>query len=251
MPTIAEQLTQLESDRSDLVDNLETMGITGLSGDETFTELVPEVLNIQGGADLSDYFNSTVSGGSQASASDVMKKIPDNLTVSGTDLQNVFKNYKGTTAPILDTSNVTNFYAMFQGAPNLTTIPQYNTSSGTNFGTMFRECYSLTSIPQIDTSNGTTFANMFNSCSSLVDVPVLNIPKATYNSTVSSMFYGCSSLSNQSLDNILQMCINATSFAGTKKLTSLGISSSYYSASTIEALPHYQDFLDAGWTIGF
>ena len=63
MPTIAEQLTQLESDRSDLVDNLETMGITGLSGDETFTELVPEVLNIQGGADLSDYFNSTVSGG--------------------------------------------------------------------------------------------------------------------------------------------------------------------------------------------
>ena len=44
MPTIAEQLTQLERDRQDLVDNLETKGITGLSGDETFTELVPEVL---------------------------------------------------------------------------------------------------------------------------------------------------------------------------------------------------------------
>lgn len=49
MPTIAEQLTQLESDRQDLVSNLQTKGITGLTGDETFTELVPEVLNIQTG----------------------------------------------------------------------------------------------------------------------------------------------------------------------------------------------------------
>ena len=49
MATIVEQLTQLERDRQDLVDNLETKGITGLTGDETFTELVPEVLNISGG----------------------------------------------------------------------------------------------------------------------------------------------------------------------------------------------------------
>lgn len=49
MPTISEQLTQLISDRDDLVDNLTTKGITGLTGDETFTELVPEVLNIPSG----------------------------------------------------------------------------------------------------------------------------------------------------------------------------------------------------------
>ena len=49
MPTISEQLTQLASDRDDLVTNLTTKGITGLTGDETFTELVPEVLNIPGG----------------------------------------------------------------------------------------------------------------------------------------------------------------------------------------------------------
>lgn len=49
MPTIAEQLTQLTQDRDDLVDNLTTKGITGLTGDETFTELVPEVLNIPSG----------------------------------------------------------------------------------------------------------------------------------------------------------------------------------------------------------
>lgn len=49
MPTISEQLTQLISDRNDLVDNLTTKGISGLTGDETFTELVPEVLNIPAG----------------------------------------------------------------------------------------------------------------------------------------------------------------------------------------------------------
>lgn len=49
MPTISEQLTQLISDRDDLVDNLTTKGITGLTGDETFTELVSEVLNIPSG----------------------------------------------------------------------------------------------------------------------------------------------------------------------------------------------------------
>lgn len=46
--TTADYLTQLQQDREDFVDNLETMGITGLTGDETFTELVPEVLNISG-----------------------------------------------------------------------------------------------------------------------------------------------------------------------------------------------------------
>lgn len=47
--TTQDYLDQLESDRSDMVDNLETQGITGLTGDETFTELVPEILNIAGG----------------------------------------------------------------------------------------------------------------------------------------------------------------------------------------------------------
>ena len=51
MPTINEYIDQLKEDRSDLVDNLETQGITGLTGDETFTQLVPQVLNISGGGE--------------------------------------------------------------------------------------------------------------------------------------------------------------------------------------------------------
>ncbi len=49
MPTTSDYLTQLQQDREDLVDNLEAKGITGLTGDETFTELVPKVLDIEGG----------------------------------------------------------------------------------------------------------------------------------------------------------------------------------------------------------
>lgn len=59
MPTIAEQLTQLASDRDDLVSNLTTKGITGLTGDETFTELVPEVLNIPSGGGTQDIYRAT------------------------------------------------------------------------------------------------------------------------------------------------------------------------------------------------
>lgn len=49
MATIEQNLTQLVQDRDDLVTNLTTKGISGLTGDETFTELVPEVLNIPSG----------------------------------------------------------------------------------------------------------------------------------------------------------------------------------------------------------
>ena len=49
MPTIADYLNQLETDRQTLVTNLTTKGITGLVGNETFTELVPRVLEIEGG----------------------------------------------------------------------------------------------------------------------------------------------------------------------------------------------------------
>lgn len=64
MPTTSDYLTQLAQDREDLVDNLEEKGITGLTGDETFTELVPEVLNISGGGggDTDIYRATTLSG---------------------------------------------------------------------------------------------------------------------------------------------------------------------------------------------
>ena len=113
---------------------------------------------------------------------------------------------------------------MFQGCSSLKTIPLLNTSSVDNMSSMFAYCYSLEDIPIFDTSNVTNFYNMFNSCGKLTDT---------------------------SLNNILEMCINATSYTGTKTLARLGLTSNNYPTSKIESLPSYQDFINAGWTIGY
>lgn len=124
--------------------------------------------------------------------------------------------------PIIDTSAVTNGNQMFEGYQQLVTLPQIDTSSMTSFQYMFRRCYALTNVPILDTHLVTIFRDTFTDCTSL---------------------------SNQSLDNILVMCINATSYTGTKRLSVLGIRTTTYSQELIESLPHYQDFVDAGWTI--
>ena len=80
MPTISEQLTQLVSDRDDLVSNLTTKGISGLTGDETFTELVPEVLNISGGGSSGVTFDNVAYGLTQPSASQYKYWIPVDTT---------------------------------------------------------------------------------------------------------------------------------------------------------------------------
>ena len=151
--------------------------------------------------------------------------------------------------PLLDTSNVTNMDSMFQYCSALTEIPLLNTSKVTSMQSMFQYCSSLKSIPQINTSNVTSFANTFRYCTNLMTLPVLNTSKVT---NFNNAFGNSYNLTDTSLDNILQMCINATSYTGTKTLKTLGISNTtYYPVSRIEALPHYQDFINAGWTKGY
>lgn len=225
--TTSDYLTQLQQDREDLVDNLETQGITGLTGDETFTELVPEVLNIQGGADLSDYFTSSISSGTSSAPgfAYMIKSIPNTTVTSGTSLDRAFAHFRGTSIPLIDTSNITSMSYMFYKS-NIETCPQF------------------------DTSNVTNMSNMFNG-SSLTNLPVLNTSKIiSFQSFVAS----CILLTASSLDNILQMCIGASSYQGTKTLVELGFSGrmqTTFPTSTIQALPHYQDFIDAGWQIGY
>ena len=251
MASIAEQLTQLTQDRDDLVSNLTTKGISGLTGDETFTELVPEVLNIQSGADLSEYFTSTITAGdsSTSGVNKMVKKLPSNITISGTSLAYAFAGANNlTTIPNLDTSSVTNMSNMFYYNYAVTTIPLFNTSNVTNMSNMFSNATNLQSIPQLDTSKVTNMAAMFSYCSRLTTVPQLDTSKVT---NMNSMFSSCGALTNESLNNILAMCINATSYNGTKTLYQLGFRSNQHSVSKIQALSNYQDFIDAGWTIGY
>lgn len=179
-----------------------------------------------GGADLSDYFTPTIGFGSSGYPGFVrmLKKIPDTTIVEGTSLSYAFYGYYGTTIPLIDTSNVT------------------------GMSDLFNNCYNLTTIPLLDTSKAITFVNIFYNCINLTTVPLLNTSKV---GNFNNAFYNCSNLTDTSLDNILQMCIGATSYSGTKTLSKLGFKATNYSKSRIEALPHYQDFIDAGWTIGY
>lgn len=118
----------------------------------------------------------------------------------------------------------TSLYDKFSGNGNLVIMPLVDTSITTNFSWMFGNCNRLTSVPVLNTSSATNF---------------------------NSMFYSVNKLSDESLNNILKMAINATSYSGTKYLTQFGISPTYYPASKIQGLSSYQEFIDAGWTIGY
>ena len=121
-----------------------------------------------------------------------LKKAPLFNTSNITDFYNMF-NYSQflTSIPKYDTSSGTDFGCMFAACASLTTIPQIDTSKGTRFGSMFGSCIRLTSIPLIDTSNGHDFSGMFFNCGSLTTIPLLDTSKAT---NFSGMFRECSSL---------------------------------------------------------
>lgn len=148
--------------------------------------------------------------------------------------------------PLLNTSNVTNITSLCQGCSNLKSIALIDTSKVTSFQSVFSGATKLETVPQFDTKNATSMFVMFQNCTKLKDVPVFNLSKAT---TVFSMFQNCSALSNDSLNNIMEMCIGATLFTGTKTLAHLGISSAQ--ATTCQSLSNYQAFLAAGWTTGY
>lgn len=201
-----------------------------------------------GGADLSDYFEPTIDSDGFKK---MIKTIPSSTIVSGTNLNNALSSYYGETIPLLDTSDVTTMSSMFSDCKNLITIPLLDTSNVTNMQTMFSGCSSLISIPQLNTENVATngFSSTFSKCTNLTTIPILNTSKAT---NMNNMFYNCPNLTDTSIDNILQMCINSnTSVTSRKKLSYMGFNATNYPTSRIEALPHYQDFIDAGWTIGY
>ena len=187
--------------------------------------------------------------------SQMFRECPNLLTIplfntsNVTVMENMFTGcFNLTKIPLINTGNVTHTKNMFNTCYNLKEVPLLNMRNVTNANNMFAYCYSLHYIPQFDTSNLVYMTSMFMNCVSLTAIPVLNTSKVE---GMQNAFSSCYNLSKKSLDNILQMCINATSYTGTKTLAYIGISSTYYPSSLIQTLPHYQDFINAGWTIGY
>ena len=123
---------------------------------------------------------------------------------------------------------------------------EYNMKMGTVITSTYNSVVSnIKEVPLIDISALTSITSFFQDFKSLETVPVLDTSHIT---NMSNMFTRCWALSDESLDNILQMCINATSYTSTKTLYAIGIKSTNYPAERIQALPHYQDFINAGWS---
>lgn len=147
-----------------------------------------------------------------------------------------------------DTTGMTSFESFFAGCSGITTVPALDTTNITSLANCFTSCVSLISMPLWDTKNVTHMTSCFYGCTNLKDVPVLDT-SVLYGA--GGMFNGCNSLTDESLDNILQMCINATVFGGTKTLYALGFRKTKYPQSKLESLPHWADFVAAGWESGY
>lgn len=131
---------------------------------------------------------------------------------------------------------------------NLIMFPQLDLSQNTNMTYMCQNCQSLISVAPIDTNTIKNFSSTFSGCCALKEVPILDFSSAT---SLGSMFSNCINLSDNSVDNILVSCIGINpNYTEGKTLKGMGFNTNI-SVSRIEALPHYQDFIDAGWTIGY
>jgi surface protein len=155
--------------------------------------------------------------------------------------------------PLFNTSNVWYMGEMFFGCDTITNIPNFDTSTCVDMHSMFQACGSLVSIPQLSTSLVENMNGMFANCKSLTTIPLLNTSNVSDmgNFIKGSTGHKVKNLTDTSLDNILQMCINATNYSETKTLKALGFENGQYSSARIQALPHYADFISAGWTIGY
>lgn len=246
--TTQDYLDQLQQDKEDLVDNLEAMGITDLTGNETFTQLVPKVLDIEGTLNWENLGLTTPTAyqdciNTYTALYEGCKDIQNNW-IPNEDLSNKFYNNLDLIyMPYVDTSLATNMSRMFLLCNNLEQIALLDTSNATNL-TYFVAYTKLKTIPTFDTSSATTLNSFADGCTSLTTFPLLDTSSVL---SMDNMIYNCNSIDITGLDNILQMCINATNYTSTKKFKSVA-SATNYSSSLISSLPHYQAFLAAGWT---
>jgi surface protein len=149
--------------------------------------------------------------------------------------------------PQLDTSNFTTFEYIFRGCSNLEYVPLLDTSKAIYMDHVFEGCSKIKRIPAFVTTSATVMNGMFYNCTSLEYVPEFNTSKVT---NMREMFKNCSNLNNESLNNVLAMCITATSVYGdTKSLYRLGITEAQ--ANVCKTLSNYSAFTAAGWSTGY
>lgn len=240
--TTSDYLEQLQQDREDLIDNLETKGITGLTGDETFTELVPEVLNIQSGADLSEYFTTEYNSiPSDGMATNALKKYPDIYVGNNVTDLSYSTGFKTNIVPkIICGNNIITMSKMYGNAENVAydkficsnatniDVSGLDTSNVQSMSYMFAKCGKLQTVnlSNFNTSNLLNMASMFSSCTSLTSITFGNNFDTSSVSQMNGMFSGCTSLTSLDLSSFTSDAITGTSatnnmFASCTSLTKI------------------------------
>lgn len=172
-----------------------------------------------------------------------------------TDISNMFNGCSNltTVTNIPATSNVTNMSSMFNSCTNLTTIDlsNFDTSSATSMYSMFSWCTSLTALDlsNFDTSSVTNFMNMFAMVPVDLDLSGFSFESAQM---LGGMFADCYGLSKDTINTILHLCTTVPSeYTRPKTLAQLGFHNQMIHSNEVMALSNYQEFVDAGWSIGY
>lgn len=147
-----------------------------------------EIASISSGADLSEYFNTTISDNTNNA------NIPTQILLKTPDIQVA--------------NNVTSLYEGFKGS-KMSTLPKIIFGSNIQgLGSLFENCTQVTTIDcsGFNTSNVLVMSSMFNGCTNLKNLDLSNFytPKLA---NVYNMFSGCASLiyldiRNMTLSNI-------------------------------------------------
>ena len=143
--TTSDYLNQLITDKQDLVDNLTEQGIEGLTGDETFTELVPKVLDIQtGGGDL-DWDALGLQSFEDYSTENYQEaeELHDNWDSSITSMNYKYQKSNIAFFPKVDTSNVLMATRAFESAFSLLFVSDIIAPNCTSINNCFNGAYSL------------------------------------------------------------------------------------------------------------
>lgn len=161
----------------------------------------------------------------------------------------------------LDLTGFTNFVSLFREMPNLVTIKDMDkikinsANNATTFSYMFQNSAKIKNIDlsAFYTNDSTIdFASMFAGCSLLEDINFgshFNFSSSIiYSTALNNMFLNCGKLTDTTLNNILALLPTATSYTGTKTLTTLGLTGAQRTKCT--TLSNWSACESAGWTTG-
>lgn len=191
--SIASEITRINNNIANAYDECETKGAT-MPQYENSANLASTIASIPsggGGADLSEYFNVTVSGP---------------MTSANNLIRNGVKKYP----PLIISEGVTSLYSAFSGCIFTNFIvPEIDLSNITNLSYFFSYSGAIQNVDLSNLKNTEGITNieyMFYSCPNLIKID-LSVLKPTALSQAASAFSGCSKtaildISNLSFNNL-------------------------------------------------